>query len=75
MISPPGTEKIEVTQAPIERGKYLYNLADCDGCHSLRDFSRFGGPVVAGGRGQGILLPPELGLPGVISASNISSDP
>jgi|SRR5579862_289138 len=52
-IAPPPAEKIEATQARIERGKYLFNLADCDGCHSQR----------------------ELGLPGKIAASNITSDP
>ena len=40
VIAPPGVDKVEATQARIERGKYLFNLADCDGCHSQRDFSR-----------------------------------
>src|SRR5579859_7506612 len=74
-IAPPAAEKIEATQARIERGKYLFNLADCDGCHSQRDFSRFARPVVESGRGQGFVFPAELGLPGKIAASNITSDP
>jgi len=48
-------------------------LLDCDGCHSERDFSRLGGPVVPAGRGKGDLLRLE-GLPGQVSAPNITPD-
>lgn len=70
----PSSIEVRMTPERIARGKYLFTLADCDGCHSLRDFSRFGGPVLEGGRGQGNVMPAELGLPGLVAASNISSD-
>jgi mono/diheme cytochrome c family protein len=73
-MAPPLPGKVLMTQARIERGKYLFNLADCDGCHSERDFSRFGGPVVESGRGKGTVFPPELGLPGTIAPPNITPD-
>jgi mono/diheme cytochrome c family protein len=60
--------------AAIERGRYLFNVADCSGCHSERDFTRFAGPVVPGGLGKGFVFPPELGLPGKVVASNITTD-
>jgi hypothetical protein len=68
--------KIVVSMSPerIERGQYLFTtLLDCDGCHSGRDFSRLGGPVVAGTRGMGgqVRL---AGLPGEVYAPNITPD-
>jgi hypothetical protein len=70
----PSTVKVEMTPENIERGQYLFTtLLDCDGCHSERDFSRLGGPVVAGGRGKGGPLQLE-GLPGEVNAPNITSD-
>ena len=65
-MAPPVEIKVEITPARLVRGKYL-NLADCDGCHSPRDFSRFNGPVIASGRGKGNVFPPELGLPGMVA--------
>jgi mono/diheme cytochrome c family protein len=70
----PSDVKVEITRARLARGKYLYNLADCDGCHSQRDFSRFDGPVVESGRGQGTVFPPDMGLPGVVAPRNITPD-
>ena len=61
-MAPPARINIRITPARLTRGKYLYNLADCDGCHSQRDFSRFNGPVVVNGRGQGFVFPPENGI-------------
>ena len=73
-IAPPRDIKVEMTQARIERGRYLYRLADCDGCHSERDFTRFGGPVVEAGRGRGGPMA-LVGLPGKIVVPNITPDP
>lgn len=71
----PSAKRIEVTPARLARGKYLFEVvADCDGCHSLRDFDRFGGPVLPHGRGAGNAFPSTMGLPGQIVAPNISSD-
>jgi mono/diheme cytochrome c family protein len=74
-IEQPPEIAVAATPERLARGKYLYEVvADCDGCHSERDFSRFGGPVVPSGRGKGGVFPPELGLPGKISAPNITPD-
>lgn len=70
----PPSGKVDMSPASIARGRYIYELADCDGCHSERDFSRFSGPVVPSGRGKGVMFPPEFGLPGAIVARNITSD-
>jgi hypothetical protein len=59
----------------IERGRYLYEvLADCDGCHSTHDETRFGRPVIAGKRGSGSVFPKEMGLPGDVAPPNITPD-
>src|SRR5690242_12804546 len=73
-MAPPARVKVAITAARLSRGKYLYNLADCDGCHSERDYSRFDGPVVERGRGRGNVFPSEMGLPGVVAARNITPD-
>lgn len=69
--------KVAMTPERIERGRYLFqNVADCDGCHSQRDFSRIGGPIVPSGRGQGNVLSSLLtNLPGTVVAPNITPDP
>jgi mono/diheme cytochrome c family protein len=69
--------KVAMTPERIARGKYIFeNLSDCDGCHSQRDFSRVGGPVVPSGRGQGNELSARLkGLPGTVVAPNLTPDP
>jgi hypothetical protein len=70
----PSKVKVEMTDNNIERGQYLFTtLLDCDGCHTERDFTRLGGPVIAGTRGKGVLLPLE-GLPGQVNAPNITPD-
>ncbi len=66
---------IEPTPERLARGRYIFTtLADCDGCHSERDFSRFDGPVVDSGRGKGIVFPDTMGLPGTVVAHNITPD-
>jgi mono/diheme cytochrome c family protein len=73
-VAPPWNIKVEITPERIARGQYLYTLSDCDGCHSLRDFTRFDGPVVEGHRGEGVEFPPEMGLPGRVASRNITPD-
>src|SRR6516225_6812563 len=69
--APPSTITVAMTPERIARGKYLFTtLLDCDGCHSQRDFSRLGGPVVESKRGQGGPLQME-GLPGEVNVPNI----
>ena len=65
---------LSVSKTPerIARGKYIFEVvSDCNGCHSVRDFSRFGGPVIAGAKGKGQLIP---GMPFVVAAPNITPD-
>jgi hypothetical protein len=72
--APPSNIKVAMTPERIERGQYLFTtLLDCDGCHTERDFSRLGGPVIAGTRGKGGVMPLE-GLPGQVNAANITPD-
>lgn len=72
--APPSKITVAMTPNRIERGQYLFTtLLDCDGCHSERDFTRLGGPVVAGARGKGNVLQLE-GLPGQVNAPNITPD-
>ncbi|HWC64910.1 MAG TPA: cytochrome C, partial [Thermoanaerobaculia bacterium] len=73
---PPSAERIEITPARIERGRYLVlHVTDCLGCHSDHHFDRFGMPVKAGTEGQGgFAFDEKLGVPGVVCAQNITSD-
>jgi mono/diheme cytochrome c family protein len=67
--------QVQMTPENIARGEYIFTvLADCDGCHSQRDWARFGAPVISRGRGRGFQFPRELGLPGDVTASNITPD-
>ena len=75
-VAPPLSIRVAATAERMARGRYIFeNLADCDGCHSARDYDLLGAPVVAGRRGQGAAVPPETGLPRGIVASNITPDP
>ncbi len=75
--APASSIRVAMTPERIARGKYIFqNLSDCDGCHSQRDFSRVGAPVVPSGRGQGNELSALLhGLPGTVVAPNLTPDP
>ena len=73
-MAPASDIQVAMTPERIARGKYIFELSDCDGCHSGRDFSRFGGPVIVSQRGQGVKFPKEMGLPGRISSRNITMD-
>ena len=74
-MAPPREVRVPMTPERVARGKYLFEVvADCDGCHSERDFTRFAGPVVVSGRGKGFRFPAEMGLPGDIIAPNITPD-
>lgn len=73
-VSPAPDIKVELTAERIERGKYLANnVAGCMDCHSIRDFSKFSGPIKAGTEGMGgEIFGKELGLPGTIPVKNIT---
>jgi len=71
----PGPARAGVpTKAQLERGAYIFKLADCNGCHSVHDNGRLGWPVVPGGIGKGQVIPETLGLPGTVVAPNITPD-
>jgi mono/diheme cytochrome c family protein len=67
--------RFEATPQRLERGQYIATaLAGCTaGCHSPRDYSTRGGPVVPGTEGRGQVMP-FPGLPGRIVASNLTPD-
>jgi mono/diheme cytochrome c family protein len=68
------SRQFERTPPRLARGKYLATgIADCTGCHSIRDWKNHGAPVVPGNEfsGQDFPLP---GLPGRVVASNITPD-
>ena len=73
-VGPPADLKVEITPTRVERGKYLaFSVAGCMICHSSRDNSRFGGPVVANTLGKGgEVFGHEEGFPGEIYASNLT---
>ena len=73
--APPSTITVDRGTARVDRGKYIYEvLADCEGCHSERDWKKFGAPVLAGLSGGGSVFPKEAGQPGRIAPPNISQD-
>ncbi|HLH18116.1 MAG TPA: c-type cytochrome [Bryobacteraceae bacterium] len=74
--APPRDVRVAMTAERIARGKVLFeNICDCGGCHSRRDFTRFGGPQVPEGIGEGTVLSDFLhGLPGTVVAPNITPD-
>lgn len=73
-VPPPTDERVEITLDRTIRGGYLaQHVTVCVDCHSNRDFSKYAGPLVDGTEGQGgFRFGPELGLPGVIYARNIT---
>ncbi len=72
--APPSKISVPVTPERLARGEYIFEtLADCNGCHSQRDFTRFGGPVVPGRKGMGQEIA-GLKMPGRVVAPNITPD-
>ena len=76
-MRPASTEKIEATPERLARGQYLtLHVTDCLGCHSDHHFDRFAIPIKAGTEGEGgFPFDKTLGVPGLVQAQNISSDP
>ena len=74
-VDPPSNEKVEITQARLDRGKYLaFHVTVCMDCHSARDWSKLSGPLVSGtlGKGGEEFNEGNAGVPGVIYARNIT---
>lgn len=64
--------EVYTTPAQIERGKYLANnVSICISCHSVRDWTKFSGPVIPGTEGMGGQVF-ENGYPGIFYAGNIT---
>ncbi len=72
--APPSNVKVDMSVARIERGKYIYNLGDCDGCHSEHDTKLYDFPVPEGKHGAGQIFP-VLDGPGTVVVRNITPDP
>jgi mono/diheme cytochrome c family protein len=69
-------DNTDSSKTMLARGEYLFNhVAACADCHSKRDFTQYGGPVVPGTvGGGGFLFDEKLGLPGKIYGRNITPD-
>ena len=63
----------ERTPQRIERGHYLFTSLGCTECHTPRDTSKPGAPIMVGSEGTGGVLPFD-GLPGRIVAPNLTPD-
>ena len=72
--APPSNIKVDMSGARLERGKYIYNLGDCDGCHSEHDTKLYDFPVPEDRQGVGQIFPLLEG-PGKIVVRNITPDP
>ena len=74
---PPSAEKIAATPERLARGEYLgRHVIDCMTCHSDHLWDRFAVPIKPGTAGQGGLpFDEKFGVPGVVCAQNITSDP
>lgn len=66
--------KIVATPEMLKRGSYLANcLCLCVDCHSERDFTKYGGPLVPGTIGQGgEPFDHSVGFPGTFYSRNIT---
>jgi mono/diheme cytochrome c family protein len=72
---PAPTEAIERTPARVERGRYLAETAiGCFDCHSKREMTIFGGPIVGPHGAGSACIGPEQGAPGKICFPNLTSD-
>lgn len=73
-VNPPAIVKVESTPALIARGEYLANhVAVCVDCHSIRDWSKYAGPIKpetfsSGGE----VFDENMGMPGKIYSKNIT---
>ncbi len=71
----PSNEKVEITPARIERGKYLaLHVTGCMDCHSTRDWTKYSGPSIPNtfGKGGELFDNATAGVPGKLYAKNIT---
>lgn len=71
--SPPPREALR-TEASLERGRHLVeDIAACTTCHSPRDWTKYGAPMLEDQRGfGGEGFDRKVGLPGVFPAPNLT---
>jgi hypothetical protein len=73
---PAAVEVFERTPARMARGDYLVHAVDCLGCHSEYSLDLYGAPPRPGTLGQGgFTFNKDFGVPGYVSAQNITPDP
>ena len=75
---PQANNKEDSLKKVVERGEYLtLHVVPCLDCHSKRDFTKYSGPIVPGTEGMGgeVFDQKLAGVPGVVYAKNITSDP
>jgi len=66
--------QFERTPARLERGRYLVQgLLGCESCHSEKQWTQHGAPIVPGKELAGQVLPLP-GLPGTLVAANLTPD-
>ena len=70
-MAPPKNIKVAMTPERIARGKYIFNLSDCDNCHSPHEEGKLYMPVIESRRGSGRTFADD-GEP--ISIPNITPD-
>jgi mono/diheme cytochrome c family protein len=67
--------KIEITAERQARGEYLaQNVLGCISCHTRRNWKLFGGPYAGPDGAGGLCMTAEMGTPGTVCSSNITSD-
>jgi len=73
-VGEPEAIKVAVTPQRVERGKYLANnISLCMDCHSVRDWSKFAGPMKEGSLGAGgEKFDANVGFPGDVIVPNIT---
>jgi cytochrome c2 len=73
-VGPAPEFKVAATHEQVERGRYLANsVTPCLDCHSTRDWSKFGGPIMEGTLGKGgEKFDQQFGFPGAYFSRNIT---
>lgn len=73
--NPASLETVARTPARLVRGEYLVrHVLDCYGCHTARDWKRWGGPWVGPVGAGGDCFDQDDDFPGEICGSNITAD-
>jgi mono/diheme cytochrome c family protein len=74
-VGPAKELHVEATPERLARGEYLANhVTGCVDCHSMRDWTKYGGPKIPGtdGKGGEVFDHALAGVPGVVYPRNIT---